>query len=273
MAYWIAALSLIPLALEGPAARPITSSKADDALDGVCKRLNDSFPEVYYAEVRASLLADFLARNGLPRGLCPRLGITCGPGEESSFQVILPPKVSSLLGGQLEQLIPTKRRPAGAGRGAVDAYLSSILGFANPRSLAASLLRARRRAGKLTVSERKADDERFEVIGFADLCMPVSLLGHLLRMELWVSSDGLIRRATLYTSLHGILHMRVDYAELRDALGRRRKVPKRIVVTPMLSEYPVTPTNVMVLEFINSRIPEGHPAPAKDEDGHERPKR
>jgi hypothetical protein len=272
MAHRITALSLLVLALSGPAAVALTPSEADGAVVGLCKRLNDSFPEVYCAEVRASLLADFLARNGLPRGLCPLLGITCGPGESSNFQVILPPKVSSLLGDQLKRLIPTERRPAGAGQGAVDAYLTAILSIANPRSLASSLLKARRCSAKLTVSERKADGERFDVIDFADLCMPVSLLGHLLRMKLWVGTDGLIRRATLYTSLHGILHMCVDYAELRDALGRRLKVPKRVSISPTLSEHSVTPTDVMVLEFINPRIPEGDAAPAKDGDSHKRPK-
>ncbi len=271
MAHLTAALSLL-LALEGPAAVALTSSEADRALEGLCEHLNDSFPEVYYVEVRASLLADFLARNGLPRGLCPRLGITCGPGERTSFQVVLPPKISSLLGDHLERLIPTKRRPAGAGPGAVDAYLGSILSIANPRSLAASLLRARRRAGKMTVSECQDDGERFQVIDFADLCMPVSMLGHLLRVKLWVGSDGLIHRATLHTSLHGVLHLRVDYAELKDALGRRLRVPRRIIASPMLSEYSASPTNAMVLEFVNPRIPKGDAAPAKDGDSHERPK-
>lgn len=272
MTHCATALSLFLLALEGPAAVALTPSEADGNLEGLCKRLNDSFPKVYYVEVRASLLADFLPRNGLPRGLCPLFGITCGPGERSNFQVILPPKVSSLLGDQLKRLIPTERRPAGAGHGAVDAYLTGVLSIANPRSVASSLLKARRRARKFTVSERKADGERYQVIDFADLCMPASLLGHLLRLKLWVGSDGLIHRAALYTSLHGVLHMRIDYAELKDALGHRLKVPKRMSVFPSLSECSVTPTNAMVLEFINPRIPEGDATPAKNEDSHERPK-
>ena len=255
MAHDMGTVSLCLVALWAPAVEVRAPSEGDRALERLCKRLDESFPQVYSCEVRASLLADFLARNGLPRGLCPLLGITCGPGKTSSFELRLHPKVPSFLSGQLKRLVPTDKRPAGARQGAVDAYLNSILSIANPRALAARLLEVRRRAGKLTVSERRADGERFHVIDFADLCMPVSMLGHLLRMRLWVGTDGLIRRATLYTSLHGILDIRVDHGDLEDASGRRLKVPERISILPILSEHPPTPTNPLVFEFLNCRIP------------------
>ncbi len=255
MAHDMGMVSLCLVALWAPAVEVRASSEGDQALERLCKRLDECYPEVYSCEIRASLLADFLARNGLPRGLCPLLGITCGPGKTSSFELTLPPRAPSFLSGQLKRLMPTDKRPAGARQGAVDAYLNSILSIANPRALAANLLEVRRRARKLTVSEHRADGKRFEVIDFADLCMPVSMLGHLLRMKLWVGTDGLIHRATLYTSLHGMLDMRVEHGDLEDTSGRRLKVPVRIRILPILSEHPPTPTNPLVIEFLNGRIP------------------
>jgi len=230
------------------------------AVDELCAWLDTAFPAACYCEINASPLVDYLKKNGMPASLCPVLAISHGAGADAKAELKFP-QASPFIAQQAEKLL---RKPADTMSRSV---LKNVIAVINPKALAAALRSVLQRAGEIELRQGEVDGQRCQVVDLAELYMPASAVGHVLRLKLWIGPDGRLHQVYVYTSLHGIFRVRPSYATLKDKSGKSYTVVRRITSEPMLSEFEVTPTNPWILDFKSYRILDGE----KDKDQAKEP--